>query len=112
MKDDPWFFVWPSCQDLKGKILLKAKKIGGLEESFNGMVEDSLNGEISDEDDVAEIDDDNLHRESVRRRLKVGQVVKWAVVHLSPRQPILHSLMNQPDKDPESSMSIIFRLTM
>lgn len=40
------------------------------------MVEDSLNGEISDEDDVAEIDDDNLHRESVRRRLKVGQVVK------------------------------------
>ncbi|KAE8278716.1 1-phosphatidylinositol 4,5-bisphosphate phosphodiesterase delta-4 [Larimichthys crocea] len=60
----------PSPEDLKGKILLKAKKIGGLEESFNGMVEDSLNGEISDEDDVAEIDDDNLHRESVRRRLK------------------------------------------
>lgn len=61
-------------QDLKGKILLKAKKIGGLEESFNGMVDDSLTGEFSDEDEVAEIDEDNHHhRESVRRRVKVGE---------------------------------------
>uniref|UniRef100_A0A8D3DVZ8 Phosphoinositide phospholipase C n=1 Tax=Scophthalmus maximus TaxID=52904 RepID=A0A8D3DVZ8_SCOMX len=52
-----------SCADLKGKILLKAKKIGGLEESFSGT-EDSLTGEPSDEDEVAEIDGDNLHRES------------------------------------------------
>uniref|UniRef100_A0A673A805 Phosphoinositide phospholipase C n=1 Tax=Sphaeramia orbicularis TaxID=375764 RepID=A0A673A805_9TELE len=36
----------PSPEDLKGKILLKAKKIGGLEESF---------------EEVAEIDEDNLH---------------------------------------------------
>uniref|UniRef100_A0A671V995 Phosphoinositide phospholipase C n=1 Tax=Sparus aurata TaxID=8175 RepID=A0A671V995_SPAAU len=55
----------PSPEDLKGKILLKAKKIGGLEESFNGMVEDSMTGEVSDEDEAAEIDEDNLHRESV-----------------------------------------------
>uniref|UniRef100_A0A8C4IXJ8 Phosphoinositide phospholipase C n=1 Tax=Dicentrarchus labrax TaxID=13489 RepID=A0A8C4IXJ8_DICLA len=60
----------PSPEDLKGKILLKAKKIGGLEESFNGMVEDSLTGEFSDEDEVTEIDEDNLHRESVRRRVR------------------------------------------
>ncbi|KAF0045671.1 hypothetical protein F2P81_002200 [Scophthalmus maximus] len=53
----------PSPEDLKGKILLKAKKIGGLEESFSGT-EDSLTGEPSDEDEVAEIDGDNLHRES------------------------------------------------
>ncbi len=72
----PWGFVWPSCQDLKGKVLLKAKKIGGLEESFNGMVEDSLSGEVSDEDEVAEIDEDNLHRESVRHRVKVGSA-QW-----------------------------------
>lgn len=68
-------FVRPPRQDLKGKILLKAKKIGGLEESFNGMVEDSMTGEVSDEDEAAEIDEDNLHRESVRRRIKVGRVV-------------------------------------
>ncbi|XP_076580188.1 1-phosphatidylinositol 4,5-bisphosphate phosphodiesterase delta-4 isoform X2 [Chaetodon auriga] len=60
----------PSPEDLKGKILLKAKKIGGLEESFSGMVEDSLTGEVSDEDEVAEFDEDNLHRESIRRRVK------------------------------------------
>ncbi|XP_049919206.1 1-phosphatidylinositol 4,5-bisphosphate phosphodiesterase delta-4 isoform X2 [Epinephelus moara] len=57
-------------KDLKGRILLKAKKIGGLEESFNGMVEESQSGEVSDEEEVAEIDEDNLHRESVRRRIK------------------------------------------
>uniref|UniRef100_A0A8D3CUA6 Phosphoinositide phospholipase C n=1 Tax=Scophthalmus maximus TaxID=52904 RepID=A0A8D3CUA6_SCOMX len=59
----------PSPEDLKGKILLKAKKIGGLEESFSGT-EDSLTGEPSDEDEVAEIDGDNLHRESVRSQGK------------------------------------------
>ncbi len=76
LKHDPWVLLhFIFCQDLKGKILLKAKKIGGLEETFNGMVEDSLTGEVSDEEEVTEIDDDNLHRESVRRRVKVGRVV-------------------------------------
>ncbi|XP_068446450.1 1-phosphatidylinositol 4,5-bisphosphate phosphodiesterase delta-4 isoform X1 [Clinocottus analis] len=60
----------PSPEDLKRKILLKAKKIGGLEESFNGIGEDSQTGEVSDEDDAAEINEDNLHRESVCRRVK------------------------------------------
>ncbi|XP_030604825.1 1-phosphatidylinositol 4,5-bisphosphate phosphodiesterase delta-4 isoform X1 [Archocentrus centrarchus] len=60
----------PSPEDLKGKILVKAKKNGGLEQSFNGMVEDSLTGEFSDEDDGAEIDEDNPHHESVCHRLK------------------------------------------
>lgn len=59
-------------QELKGKILLKAKKNGGLEETLNGTVEDSLTGEVSDEDEAAEIDEDILHRESIRRRVKVG----------------------------------------
>lgn len=40
------------------------------------MVEDSLTGEVSDEDEVAEIDKDNLHRESVRHRVKVGHPEK------------------------------------
>lgn len=68
-------FVNTSCQDLKGKILLKAKKIGSLEDSFSGVVEDSQSGEVSDEDEVAEIDEDNHHHESIRRRVKVGQTV-------------------------------------
>uniref|UniRef100_A0A665T9F0 Phosphoinositide phospholipase C n=1 Tax=Echeneis naucrates TaxID=173247 RepID=A0A665T9F0_ECHNA len=63
----------PSPEDLKGKILVKAKKIGGLEESFNGTAEDSLTGEFSDEDEMAEIEEDNLHRESVLRRVKSKQ---------------------------------------
>lgn len=66
-------FIWTSCQDLKGKILLKAKKIGGLEESFNEMAEDSQTGELSDEDEVADIEEENQHRESVRRTVKVCQ---------------------------------------
>uniref|UniRef100_A0A3B4EEM4 Phosphoinositide phospholipase C n=1 Tax=Pygocentrus nattereri TaxID=42514 RepID=A0A3B4EEM4_PYGNA len=58
----------PSPEDLKGKILLKGKKIGGLEESLSGVVEDSLAAEVSDEDDAAEIDEEN---DIVRRRPKV-----------------------------------------
>lgn len=60
-------------QDLRGKILLKAKKIGTLEDSFGSVAEDSQTGEVSDEDEAAEIDEDNLHRDSVRRRVMVGQ---------------------------------------
>lgn len=66
-------FICPSFQDLRGKILLKAKKIGPLEDSFRGIAEDSQTGEVSDEDESAEIDEDNVHRDSVRRRIMVGQ---------------------------------------
>ncbi|TNM94347.1 hypothetical protein fugu_002523 [Takifugu bimaculatus] len=59
----------PSPEDLRGKILLKAKKIGPLEDSFRGITEDSQTGEVSEEDEVAEIDDDDVHRDSVRRRV-------------------------------------------
>ncbi|XP_076027712.1 1-phosphatidylinositol 4,5-bisphosphate phosphodiesterase delta-4 [Genypterus blacodes] len=60
----------PSPEDLKGKILLKAKKMGGLEDGLSGTGEDSLTGEVSDEDEAAEIDDDNVHRESPRCKMK------------------------------------------
>ncbi|KAM6934380.1 1-phosphatidylinositol 4,5-bisphosphate phosphodiesterase delta-4 [Xenentodon cancila] len=39
----------PSPQELRGKILLKAKKIGGLEE----CLDETLTDEVSDEDDMA-----------------------------------------------------------
>ncbi|XP_044043835.1 1-phosphatidylinositol 4,5-bisphosphate phosphodiesterase delta-4 isoform X2 [Siniperca chuatsi] len=55
----------PSPEDLKGKILLKAKKIGGLEESFNGMVEDSLTGERSKQRMSKELSDCVVYCKSV-----------------------------------------------
>lgn len=59
----------PSPHDLKGKILVKAKKLGGLEESLCGLSEDSLTAEVSDEEEAAEIDEDGIHRDSLRRRV-------------------------------------------
>lgn len=52
---------------------MKAKKIGPLEDSFRGITEDSQTGEVSDEDEVAAIYEDNVHRDSMRRRVMVGQ---------------------------------------
>ncbi|XP_048024353.1 1-phosphatidylinositol 4,5-bisphosphate phosphodiesterase delta-4 [Megalobrama amblycephala] len=60
----------PSPEDLKGKILLKGKKIGGLEDSMNGVVDDPLTGEVSDEEETAEIDDDHHRNDSIRHRGK------------------------------------------
>uniref|UniRef100_A0A6Q2XHZ2 Phosphoinositide phospholipase C n=1 Tax=Esox lucius TaxID=8010 RepID=A0A6Q2XHZ2_ESOLU len=61
---------FPSPEELKGKILLKGKKI------------DTLTGEVSDEDEAAEIDEDNLHSNSLRRRAKVGS--QWTYMDWSP----------------------------
>lgn len=69
------------------------------------MVEDSLTGEVSDEDEVAEIDEDNLHHENVRRRNKVGQVVQHSSA--LDLDTVIHSLVSQPDLD-----SVTFRLMM
>lgn len=41
-----------SLQELKGKILLKAKKIGGLEE----YVDETCTDEVSDEEEMANCD--------------------------------------------------------
>lgn len=59
-------------QDLKGKILLKGKKIGGLEENLGGVVEDSLGPEMSDDDELAEIEGENHRNNSIRRKNKVN----------------------------------------
>ncbi|KAL1021825.1 hypothetical protein UPYG_G00018540 [Umbra pygmaea] len=63
---------FPSPEELKRKILLKGKKIGGVEDSLTGWVEpeDSLTGEVSDEDEAADIDEDSLHSNSMRTRGK------------------------------------------
>lgn len=55
------------------------------------MVEDSLSGEVSDEDEVAEIDEDNLHRESVRHRVKVGSA-QWYNFLVSDPDSLLYTV--------------------
>ncbi|XP_016894277.1 1-phosphatidylinositol 4,5-bisphosphate phosphodiesterase delta-4 isoform X1 [Cynoglossus semilaevis] len=71
----------PSPEELKGKILLKAKKIGGLEDDFGGIVENGLTGEVSDDDAVAEIEDDNLHRESRKSKQRLSKELSDCVVY-------------------------------
>ncbi|XP_035249746.1 1-phosphatidylinositol 4,5-bisphosphate phosphodiesterase delta-4-like isoform X2 [Anguilla anguilla] len=58
----------PSPEELKGRILLKGKKIGSLEDSLNGMGEESPMGEVSDEDEAADIDEENMRSDSFHRR--------------------------------------------
>ncbi|TRZ00779.1 hypothetical protein DNTS_034751 [Danionella cerebrum] len=60
----------PSPEDLKGKILLKGKKIGGLEDRMNGVLDDPLTGEVSDEEDNPEIEEENHHNDGIRHRGK------------------------------------------
>ncbi|KAM6945687.1 1-phosphatidylinositol 4,5-bisphosphate phosphodiesterase delta-4 [Aplochiton taeniatus] len=57
----------PSPEELKGRILLKGKKIRGLEDKLNGggggggggRADDSLAADVSDEDEAADIDEEN-----------------------------------------------------
>uniref|UniRef100_A0AAR2JXM2 Phosphoinositide phospholipase C n=1 Tax=Pygocentrus nattereri TaxID=42514 RepID=A0AAR2JXM2_PYGNA len=53
--------VLPSPEELKGKILVKGKKIGGLE-SLDA--DNPVSGEVSDEDDSSELRRDSLTTES------------------------------------------------
>lgn len=70
------------------------------------MVDDSMTTEVSDEDEGAEMDDDD-HRESIIRRVKVGSGCFNAALNLDA---LIHSLVNQPDLN--SSSLFIFRLMM
>uniref|UniRef100_A0A8C2BD15 Phosphoinositide phospholipase C n=1 Tax=Cyprinus carpio TaxID=7962 RepID=A0A8C2BD15_CYPCA len=55
----------PSPEDLKGKILLKGKKIGGLENCMNGVVDDPLMGEKSKQRLSKELSDCVVYCKSV-----------------------------------------------
>ncbi|XP_062390525.1 1-phosphatidylinositol 4,5-bisphosphate phosphodiesterase delta-4 [Sardina pilchardus] len=64
--------VLPSPEALRGKILIKGKKIGGIEENVDGAQE-TLTGEVSDEDEAAEIDKDSLPPEESHGEKKLKQ---------------------------------------
>ncbi|XP_075037141.1 1-phosphatidylinositol 4,5-bisphosphate phosphodiesterase delta-4 isoform X1 [Mixophyes fleayi] len=60
----------PSPEDLRGKILLKGKKIGRLEDCLDERPEDSYLGEISEEDDNGEMDEENIRNEDKKNSKK------------------------------------------
>ncbi|XP_063069568.1 1-phosphatidylinositol 4,5-bisphosphate phosphodiesterase delta-4 [Engraulis encrasicolus] len=59
----------PSPEDLKGKILIKGKKIGGIEDHLDAA-QDTLTGEVSDEDEAAEMDKDSLQPDDTSQKDK------------------------------------------
>ncbi|KAL2081528.1 hypothetical protein ACEWY4_023381 [Coilia grayii] len=65
----------PSPEDLKGKILIKGKKIGGIEDNVDAAQE-SLAGEVSDEDEAAEMDKDSSPAEETKQKDKKSKLCK------------------------------------
>ena len=57
-----------SLQELRGKLLLKAKKIGGLEE----CLDETLTDEGSDEDEMANCDAESPENPSTEKKSKVN----------------------------------------
>ncbi|XP_069083377.1 1-phosphatidylinositol 4,5-bisphosphate phosphodiesterase delta-4 [Pleurodeles waltl] len=49
----------PSPQQLKGKILLKGKKIGNLHDCANGHSNEACSGEVTDEEEGAEMEEES-----------------------------------------------------
>ncbi|XP_071978410.1 1-phosphatidylinositol 4,5-bisphosphate phosphodiesterase delta-4 isoform X1 [Engystomops pustulosus] len=60
----------PSPEELRGKIILKGKKIGRLEDSLAEPSEDPSMGEISEEEDGGEVDEENIRNEDKKRSKK------------------------------------------
>ncbi|XP_063789979.1 1-phosphatidylinositol 4,5-bisphosphate phosphodiesterase delta-4 isoform X2 [Pseudophryne corroboree] len=57
-------------RELRGKIILKGKKIGRLQDCSEERPEDSYLGEISEEDDGGEMDEENIRNEDKKRSKK------------------------------------------
>lgn len=81
------FFFWKAShccffasqfQELKGKILLKAKKIGGLEK----CVDETLTDEVSDEEEMANGDEESPTEEPQAE--KKNKVYGWSDAFLRP----------------------------
>ncbi|XP_040297205.1 1-phosphatidylinositol 4,5-bisphosphate phosphodiesterase delta-4 isoform X5 [Bufo bufo] len=60
----------PSPEELRGKIIIKGKKIGRLEDSLGEPSEESYMGEISEEEDGGDVDEENIRGEDKKRSKK------------------------------------------
>ncbi|KAI4878691.1 hypothetical protein NFI96_001026 [Prochilodus magdalenae] len=82
--------VLPSPEELKGKVLVKGKKIGGLQESLDA--DNPVSGEVSDEDESGELRRDSLTTESLPSDSRGSEVpFAFAITELSTSA--LHRLM-------------------
>ncbi|XP_043931175.1 1-phosphatidylinositol 4,5-bisphosphate phosphodiesterase delta-4 isoform X2 [Protopterus annectens] len=59
--------VLPSPEELKGKILLKAKKAGGLVDYQDGNTEEQYTGEVTDEEEGADLEEDGYRTDSKKK---------------------------------------------
>ncbi|KAM3916784.1 1-phosphatidylinositol 4,5-bisphosphate phosphodiesterase delta-4 isoform 1-T2 [Leptodactylus fuscus] len=60
----------PSPEELRGKIILKGKKIGSLEDCLGEPSEDPEVAEISDEEDGGDVDEENSRNDDKKRSKK------------------------------------------
>nr|XP_033800027.1 1-phosphatidylinositol 4,5-bisphosphate phosphodiesterase delta-4 [Geotrypetes seraphini] len=63
----------PSPEELKGKILLKGKKIDDLEDCLNGQLDDAYTGEDSEDEDGTEFEEETFRNEEKRKEKKSKQ---------------------------------------
>ncbi|CAM9286189.1 unnamed protein product [Lampetra fluviatilis] len=68
--------VLPSPEELKGRILVKGKKLGQLEESVHAN-----QGEVSDEDEAAEIEDEAVKKIMPKGKLTLSKDLSDCVVY-------------------------------
>ncbi|XP_066432131.1 1-phosphatidylinositol 4,5-bisphosphate phosphodiesterase delta-4 isoform X2 [Eleutherodactylus coqui] len=59
----------PSPEELRGRMILKGKKIGRLEDSLGEPSEDPYMGEISEEEDSGDVDEDKKRSKKSKDRL-------------------------------------------
>ncbi|XP_062906042.1 1-phosphatidylinositol 4,5-bisphosphate phosphodiesterase delta-4 [Mobula hypostoma] len=57
----------PSPEELRWKVLVKGKRIGGLESSVNGLGQQHCAAEVTDEDEAVEVEDETVKNEVKRK---------------------------------------------
>ncbi|KAM9304785.1 1-phosphatidylinositol 4,5-bisphosphate phosphodiesterase delta-4 [Gastrophryne carolinensis] len=87
----------PSPEELRGKILLKGKKIGRLEDCLGEQAEDSFIREVSEEEDNGELDEENSRNEdkkaSKKSKERLSEALSDCIIYCKsvPFQSFKHS---------------------
>lgn len=74
-------------QQLKGKIILKGKKIGYLEDSLNEHPDKMPEWEEVTDEEGNEIEEEALRSEDKRKEKVWGHLPGWSAVYSKRRQP-------------------------